>query len=979
MINDVFWRFIPITFLITFLTALVFPQSLLQNEFINLELRENMLLLLNKLTNTPLQLPLSSIKLKLADEWLGGEKLEIKEIKKAQSSCKIVFKPLKSQRTTLFITLNLSLSRNLLRKWLTLKTGYLNEPLPLLDVVLEGFRPPDEPETFPSWWQSQPVIGSDYFLGIEFPVAYWRKEGEFFVLGHQPGVLLKGETNYESRKEVIGVAPQGKAREWFEEYIDSLRPSPKGIHFNYNTWWSLPVIYGEKEALNLIAQWRRAFYETYGVSLDTFTLDAGWSEPKSIWRISNKRFPNGFANLRKELERMGTKLGLWVSPSSCYHPFTQDLQWAQENGYEIFKSGEQPYACLAKGNRYQEAMKEALVDLVKRYNIHQLKLDGYVPECPSDAHNHLPGSLSREAVAEGLMDICRTVRGVQPQIWLEATCFGWDPSPWWLMVINSVVGPFGDDAPYGRIPSLIYRQSYTSARDFYNLHDKTPIPMRAKEVLGIIHQTTEPLYDDAVITVMRGHFFISLYINPRFMEDTQWRFLAQLISWLRRNEGILRNTTIIRPKDWRVSSNDWTRDKMSRLPYGYVHWGGGKSLICLRNPFIEESTFELNIDSSLGISPTAGSLSLVRLYPTKEILASGLSFGDSFPIQLYPYETTILALIPKNLQPIRMSPPLIEVKDFSFKLENVKVKEIRPPYGANYTSLIGEADKYFRLSGEGIISLPEGGKILALLEYPSSFPNPPYARAWFNQKEVKVEVISSEMGWASSGPYSKNEYWAFVVVPLRGFGRFKLEIYSKDNAKLSLWALSEGKRSDMVSFEDDFLSFPSRPEWRATRSLRLIPPMELEDGEEVEGELPMEYLPEGIYLDTMEPVEAKQDWGELQRNRSVQGNLLKIGSKVFMRGLGTHANSRIVYRIEGKYKRFTAYVGADREVSGNTIIFEVWGDGRKLWDSGLMSIYDEPRKVDLDISGVEILELRVSDGGDGITADHADWADAVLY
>jgi alpha-galactosidase len=44
-----------------------------------------------------------------------------------------------------------------------------------------------------------------------------------------------------------------------------------------------------------------------------------------------------------------------------------------------------------------------------------------------------------------------------------------------------------------------------------------------------------------------------------------------------------------------------------------------------------------------------------------------------------------------------------------------------------------------------------------------------------------------------------------------------------------------------------------------------------------------------------------------------------------------------------------------------------------------MTVNDEAKRVDLDISGVDILELRVGDAGDGINADHADWADAILY
>ncbi|MBC7330012.1 NPCBM/NEW2 domain-containing protein [bacterium] len=966
--------------LILSFASLVLTQPLLENDFLSLKFSDKKnLLLYNKLAGSSLTLSLSSIKLNISEQWIGGKDLEVERVEKISPKLvKLIFKPIRNKKGAFSLVLNLSLNKNIIRKWIELAVLDSDEPLQLNEVILEELGDGSDFETIPSWWQSQPIMGKDCFFGIEFPVAFWRREEGRLILGHQPGRILRRNDKYESRKEVIGAAPTGKGREWFEEYIESLRPNPKGIHFNYNSWWSLPIIYGEKEAVSLIREFRENLFEPYGVSFDTFTIDAGWSEPKSIWQISKERFPTGFTTLVDELRRMRTKLGLWFSPSSCY-PFAQDLGWARENGYEVFEANNQLYACLALGNRYQSALKRALVEIVRKYDIHQLKFDGYVPECPESNHHHLPSILSREAIAEGLIDLCLALREAQPNIWLETTCFGWEPSPWWLMFVNSVVGPYGDDSPYGRVPSPIYRHSYTSARDFYNLHDITPIPMKAKEVLGIVHQTSEPIYDDAVMTLMRGHFFISLYINPRFMKKKDWEFLASLIKWGKKNQDILGRTRIIHPEGWKVSAVDWTRDKMPRSPYGYVHWNDDNALVCVRNPFIEEKKFSFKLDLSYGISPKARNLSILRLYPIKEVLARGLNYGDEFSLLLGPYETTVLVITSGNYKESRINLPKLEIDDFVCKMEKVRVKGNKPAYGPNFTSLIGEAREYYRISSRFFLALPEGGKVVALFEYPSDDFSHPYGEARFNGRKLDVEITSSKTGWAASGPYSKTEYWSFLVVPVKGFGRFELELYAKDKASFSLWVISEGKRVDRVRLSGDLLSFPSHPHWLASHSLCLLEPRPLETVEEVEGELPYEYLEKGIYLDSLEPVEARQDWGELRRNASVQGNPMQIGSRIFSRGLGTHANSRIVYKLGGRYKRFTAYVGADKEVVGNTVVFEVWGDGRKLWESGVMTVNDGAKMVDLEISGVDILELRVGDAGDGINADHADWAEAILY
>ena len=115
--------------------------------------------------------------------------------------------------------------------------------------------------------------------------------------------------------------------------------------------------------------------------------------------------------------------------------------------------------------------------------------------CPETDHGHIAGEYSADAVSEGLLSAVAEVRKVSPKIWIEATCMGWNPSPWWLFFVDSVLGTYGDDAPSGRVPCPINRESYTTARDFYNLQGAywLCIPISAQEVLGIIHQSNEPL------------------------------------------------------------------------------------------------------------------------------------------------------------------------------------------------------------------------------------------------------------------------------------------------------------------------------------------------------------------------------------------------------------------------------------------------------------------------------------------------------
>ncbi|MCF8366847.1 MAG: NPCBM/NEW2 domain-containing protein [Bacteroidales bacterium] len=134
-----------------------------------------------------------------------------------------------------------------------------------------------------------------------------------------------------------------------------------------------------------------------------------------------------------------------------------------------------------------------------------------------------------------------------------------------------------------------------------------------------------------------------------------------------------------------------------------------------------------------------------------------------------------------------------------------------------------------------------------------------------------------------------------------------------------------------------------------------------------------------IYLDEMDLSKMEIDWGENQINKSVDGNPLSIGGERFERGVGTHAESKILVNLHGKGKAFFAKAGLDDE-SGDlaSVEFFVMGDGKILWQSGLMKNGDPPKNVEVALDGIQKMALYVSDGGDYIHYDHADWANAYI-
>jgi alpha-galactosidase len=68
----------------------------------------------------------------------------------------------------------------------------------------------------------------------------------------------------------------------------------------------------------------------------------------------------------------------------------------------------------------------------------------------------------------------------------------------------------------------------------------------------------------------------------------------------------------------------------------------------------------------------------------------------------------------------------------------------------------------------------------------------------------------------------------------------------------------------------------------------------------------------------------------------------------------------------------------DSERGGGTVVFEVWLDGRLAYKSNVLRSELPPESIRIDITGVKTLQLVVTDGGDGISGDHGDWAGTTL-
>ncbi len=126
-------------------------------------------------------------------------------------------------------------------------------------------------------------------------------------------------------------------------------------------------------------------------------------------------------------------------------------------------------------------------------------------------------------------------------------------------------------------------------------------------------------------------------------------------------------------------------------------------------------------------------------------------------------------------------------------------------------------------------------------------------------------------------------------------------------------------------------------------------------------------------------LEVVANFDAVQKN-SRFGKPLKLAGKAYRHGLFCHAPSKIVVRLPGPGKHFEALVGVDsnEQTTGGrgSVVFSVSVDGKQRFQSPIQREGMPPVPVKVDLADAGQIVLEVSEDGDGISCDQADWADA---
>jgi len=139
------------------------------------------------------------------------------------------------------------------------------------------------------------------------------------------------------------------------------------------------------------------------------------------------------------------------------------------------------------------------------------------------------------------------------------------------------------------------------------------------------------------------------------------------------------------------------------------------------------------------------------------------------------------------------------------------------------------------------------------------------------------------------------------------------------------------------------------------------------------------------FVSDLTPTVANNGYGPVERDlsngESLQGDgrQIKINGVRYNKGLGMHAYGEVHYDLLGRYRSFVSDVGVDDEAGrAGSVNFQVYADGEKMYDSGVMTGLDGFKRVNIDVTGKQEMVLILTDGGDGTAYDHGDWAAAHL-
>lgn len=561
---------------------------------------------------------------------------------------------LRCPRPALDVALHVELDGPTRRKWIEI-TNASRQALLLLDVQLDDFAV-DAP--LGGGGTGEPIfIADEVFAAIEHPSAENHAAESRVTLTHFPGRRLTPGAKFRSKVALVSVAPAGRARPHFLDYLKAhSRPRPGFVSvytpFGINNQWGAHPTLDDEQLLDVLGELREL--RRHGVAFDYFTLDTGWVDPSSdLTRFKPTSFPHGPAAVIAATRRQGMKFGLWFATSwgwqSCWdhEPAFADgrpPRPAYREGYP--EGGGGLDFCLGE-DRYFSLLKRAVLHHVKHHHVRFLKFDGGYYHCDNPAHGHLPGRYGTEAMHERLIELADAARAIAPDVFVM---WYWGlRSPFWALHGDAIFesGLHMEGSGTSPVPTLYYRDSVTLAQD-QNAHHARNIPPRLKDSLGVWLSNTrwgnfmgsERWRESLVMDLGRGsRLFPNLWGNLYDLTDDDRDFLGWITAFARQHAALFRQRHLV------------GGDPFANEVYGYAYGRGTRGLLFCHNAHFAARPLRAALDRSIGLAGRSGTeLEVIAHFPDRQRLRhpdrQPYRLGDRAEIWLRPFETLMLEVSP---------------------------------------------------------------------------------------------------------------------------------------------------------------------------------------------------------------------------------------------------------------------------------------------------------------------------------------------
>ena len=480
--------------------------------------------------------------------------------------------------------------------------------------------------------EGSPVVAATFFVGYEHPMSR-NSVGTNQVVSCRflrNAVLKTGETLTQSC--VLGIVPRGQLRRGFLGYVERERAHPYRPFLHYNSWYDIAWDdrkFNEAESLDAINQFGTELTAKRGVHLDSFLFDDGWDDNKTLWQF-HSGFPNGFTPLKEAAARLGTSIGVWLSPFGGYATArAQRLAYAAQFGFETNRSG----FSLA-GPKYYERFHDICLEMVRKYGVNQFKFDGLAAGGKAAA-----SGLTRDG--DAMLRLIGDLRAARPDIFINQTTGTW-PSPFWLLSVDSTWRGGEDHSFAGKGP---WRQKWITYRDretYRLVVNRGPLyPLNSLMVHGLLYATNaehlQTADDQEFADEIHDYFgcgtqLQELYLSPHRLNAKNWDDLAEAAKWSRANADVLVDT-------------HWVGgDPGKGEVYGWASWNPRKGILVLRNPDEKPASFSGDVGKWFELPAGAASRFDLRSpwQQDRNAPAVTLAAGQAHTFDLKPFEVLVL-------------------------------------------------------------------------------------------------------------------------------------------------------------------------------------------------------------------------------------------------------------------------------------------------------------------------------------------------